>query len=158
MKKIGMIAAMGNELAAMLEKFSKTQVIGQLGDRKLLYATYGDKQIYIIESGVGEIFAASAAQHLISACGVQAIINFGVCGSLKRSHGLKKTVLVGGIVHYEMDTSAIDGIEPGRYDFLPTPVIPLDGDLLSKAEELNPSLERVICASGNKFIEKKEDK
>lgn len=158
MKKIGMIAAMTSELNSMLERFDGTELFATLGGRTVLKAETNGKELYIIESGVGEIFAASATQYLISVCGVEAIINFGVCGSLKKSHGLKKTVLVGGIVHYEMDTSAIDDIEAGRYAFLPTPVIPMNEGLIAKAKAINPTLEAVLCASGNKFIDKKEDK
>jgi len=149
---------MSGELNAMLERFDGVEPFGSLGDRRILLAHTGGKEVYIIESGVGEIFAAGAAQHLISAFGVEAIINFGVCGSLSPRHGLKKTVLVGGVVHYEMDTSAIDDVEPGRYFFLPSPVIPMSEELLRSAERLNPTLERVVCASGNKFVERKEDK
>ncbi len=158
MKKIGLIAAMGKELSAMLERLGQTTVFSTVGKRKVLLLDLGEKQIYIMESGIGEILAAGAAQYLISVCGVEAIVNFGVCGSLKSRHGLKKTVLVEGVIHYEMDTSAIDGIEPGRYEFLPTPVIPLDRGLLEIADSLSGGLDKVICASGNKFIAEQADK
>ena len=158
MQRIGMIAAMNGELEALLEKVGKVEEIDTKCEKKALFFIYGGKDIYLMESGVGEIFAAGATQHLISAYNVEAVINFGVCGSLKPRHGLKKTVLVGGVVHYEIDTSPIDGISPGRYAFLPSSVIPVYGNLLDAANALNPSLERVICASGNKFIERPEDK
>ena len=152
MQKIGMIAAMSGELNALLERFDSYEVFGTLGDRRVLLAKIDGKELYIIESGVGEILAASATQHLISACGVEAIINFGVCGSLSKRHGLKKTVLLSGVVHYEIDTTAIDDVPVGRYCFLPDVTIPTSTSLLNKAQELRPELEAVVCASGNKFI------
>ncbi|MBP5308790.1 MAG: 5'-methylthioadenosine/S-adenosylhomocysteine nucleosidase [Clostridia bacterium] len=158
MRKIGMIAAMNGELNAMLEKMEGLEELPVKHEKKVLFSKYGDKEIYMTESGVGEIFSASAAQHLISSYGVEAIVNFGVCGSLSKELGLKKTVLVKGVVHYEMDTSAIDGVEVGRYTCFPSVVIPTDGDLYAKALSLNPSLYGAICASGNKFIESAEDK
>lgn len=158
MQKIGMIVAMTSELNAMLEKFDKVVSFSTLGDRKVLLAEMQGKQIYILESGVGEIFSASATQHLISACGVEAIINFGVCGSLCKKHGLKKTVFLSSIVHYEMDTTAIDDVEVGRYCFLPTREIPVTGKLLDVAKELNPEIECVVCASGNKFVADENEK
>lgn len=158
MKKLGLIAAMTSELNAMLEKFSSTRHHSCIGDRRVLTATCGDKEIYIVESGVGEILSAGATQYLISCCGVDAIVNFGVCGSLKSRHGLKKTVVCKGVVHYEMDTTAIDDVEVGRYCILPSTVIPLDEGLIALAQSINPSLEAVICASGNKFVADEKEK
>lgn len=158
MNKIGMIAAMTGELNALLERMDGVEEIGKLGDRRVLLAHSGQKELYIIESGVGEILAASAAQHLISAFGVQAIINFGVCGSLCKRHGLKKTVALSGVVHYEIDTTAIDDVEAGRYFFLPSAVIPVSEQLLAAALSLRPELETAICASGNKFISDENEK
>lgn len=158
MKKIGMIAAMTGELNALLERMDGVEEHGSLGERKVLLARLGEKELYIIESGVGEILAASAAQHLISRYGVEAIINFGVCGSLSKKHGLKKTVLLSGVVHYEIDTTAIDDVEVGRYFFLPSAVIPVSEELLAKALALRPNLETAICASGNKFIADESEK
>jgi adenosylhomocysteine nucleosidase len=158
MQKIGMIVAMTSELNAMLEKFDKVETFSTLGDRKVLLAKMNGKQIYILESGVGEIFSASATQHLISACGVEAIINFGVCGSLCKKHGLKKTVFLSSVVHYEMDTTAIDDVEVGTYCFLPTREIPTTGELLEVAKRLNPEIECVVCASGNKFVADQNEK
>ncbi|MBQ7165095.1 MAG: 5'-methylthioadenosine/S-adenosylhomocysteine nucleosidase [Clostridia bacterium] len=158
MKKIGLIAAMNGELNALLEKTGELKEITDRYGKKILYTEYGDKEIYLSESGVGEILAAGAAQRLISAYGVEAIINFGVCGSLKPRHSLKKTVIVKGVAHYEFDTSALDGCEAGKYDFLPSVIIPTDEDLIRAALSINPSLEQVICASGNKFVEDKNFK
>ncbi|MBQ9710546.1 MAG: 5'-methylthioadenosine/S-adenosylhomocysteine nucleosidase [Clostridia bacterium] len=158
MNKIGMIAAMTGELNALLERMDGVEEISSIGNRKVLLARLAGKELYIIESGVGEILSASAAQHLISAYGVEAIINFGVCGSLKKKHGVKKTVLLEGVVHYEIDTTAIDDVEVGRYFFLPSKVIPLSEELLEKASALRPDLERVVCASGNKFVARESEK
>ena len=52
---------------------------------------------------------------LISVYGVDVVINFGVCGSLTDDIGVGKVVLVDGVIHYDFDTSAIDGCEVGRY-------------------------------------------
>ena len=149
---------MTGELKAMLERFDSLEEIVDSCGKKAFYARIGDKEIYIAESGVGEILAAAATQWLITRFNVEAIINFGVCGALKPRHGLKKTVLVKGVAHYEMDTSALDGTEVGRYVFLPSVIIPTSDELIKKALDVKPSLECVICASGNKFIVEAADK
>ena len=158
MKKLGLIAAMTDELDALSEKTEALESLPSPFGKKLFRTEIGDKEIYLTESGVGEIYAAAATQHLITAYGVEAIINFGVCGSLTESLGLKKTVIVSNVVHYEMDTSALDGAEPGVYTGMTDPYIPLDRGLISKALEEDPALPTVICASGNKFIADKKDK
>lgn len=157
MKKIGMVAAMTSELNALLEKLNAER-ISDFGGKSVLFARAGGKELYILESGVGEILAAAGTQHLISAYGAEVIINFGVCGSLDPRHALQSTVLVSGVIHYEMDTSAVDGTEAGRYFFLPSAVIPTDAGLLSLAKKAAPSIECVLCASGNKFIADEREK
>ena len=68
------------------------------------YKTKG-KKIYLIKSGIGEIYASSATQLLISEYKVDLIMNFGVCGSLNSSVGLLDTVIVKGVVQYDFDLS-----------------------------------------------------
>lgn len=158
MKKIGLIAAMTKELEPLLAACEKTEECADFGGKKVLKACVSDKELYIIESGVGEIYAAAATQFLITALNVEAIINFGVCGSLSPRQTLKKTVFVKGVVHYEMDTTAIDDLKVGQYNEYPTEVIPTDEALLDKASRAFPEIEKVLCASGNKFIADKKDK
>ena len=64
---------------------------------------------------IGEIYAAGATQLLISRYGVEAVINFGVSGSLIEEVGVLNTVLVEGIVHYDFDLSPIDNVSVGQY-------------------------------------------
>lgn len=158
MKKIGLIAAMTKELEPLLEKCNGTEEVARFGGKKVLKTTLNGKQLFIIESGVGEIYAAAATQFLITALGVEGIVNFGVCGSLTPVLGLKKTVFLKGVVHYEMDTTAIDDLKVGQYPDFPTEVIPANETLLNKAKELFPEIRTVICASGNKFIADEKDK
>ena len=158
MKKIGLIAAMSGELNALLESMGEVTPLPAPNGKRVLYAKQGDKEIYLAESGIGEIYSTMAAQHLITAYGVEAIINFGVCGSLKKKHTLKKTVILSSVVHYEMDTSDLDGVEVGRYAHLPSVYIPLDKSLIEKAQAFDPTIETAICASGNKFVTKESDK
>lgn len=158
MKKIGLIAAMTKELEPLLAACEKTEECAVFGGKKVLKACVSDKELYIIESGVGEIYAAAATQFLITAMSVEAVINFGVCGSLSPRQTLKKTVFVQGVVHYEMDTTAIDDLKVGQYSEYPSEVIPVNAVLLDKAKNMFPEIEAVLCASGNKFIADKNEK
>lgn len=152
LNKIGMVIAMRKEVAPMLERIANIQKEEKIGAYNVWIYEVGDKQIFMVESGIGEIFAAGATELLIVKYGVEAVINFGVCGSLTEGLGLLNTVVVSGVVHYDFDTSPIDGCEVGRYMQFPTVTIPCDEEMLSLATSLNPQLKTVICASADKFV------
>lgn len=156
--KIGMIVAMKSEIAALLDKVgTPVREDGYLSFEILVYSI-GNNELYVVQSGVGEIYAASATQMLITRYGVEMIVNFGICGGLTPDMALTKAVVVEKIVHYDFDTSAVDGCEPGRYLCYPDIYIPISEELVEAAVEAEPALERVICASGDKFIGDPEKK
>ena len=109
------------------------------------------KEVYFVESGVGEIRAAESTQLLIDRFGVEAIINFGVVGGLKG--GMRGRVYrVSGVVHYDFDTFALDGASRGRYEHYSSAVIPTDARILELIGNVAPYSEPVVCASGDKFV------
>ena len=157
MKKIGMIVAV--EIQSVLDKFG-----GKLTRREdikafqVLECALENCHLIIVNSGVGEIAASAAAQFLISAFGVDMIVNFGVVGGLTPEMKKTKVCIVEKVVHYEIDTAAIDDIEVGRYLEYPDVYLPATAELVAKAVAKNPELKPVICASGDKFIAEPERK
>lgn len=158
MKTIGMVVALEKEILPLLEKLDVKIRRKSTGKFSVTEFSAANKRIIAVNSGVGEIRAAAATQYLITAYSPDVIINFGVCGSLLPDLGLKTVVLVGGVVHYDFDTSAVDGTEIGRYLEYPTAVVKTDERLLKKASEIIPDAKSVICASGDKFIADAEKK
>lgn len=150
--KIGMVVAMEEEIIPFLDKFGVQQEAFVGGGYKIIIYKLENKEIYIVKSGVGEIFAAAATQYLITKFGVETIINFGVVGALSDKLDLTAVVLVKGVVHYDFDTSAIDGCPAGRYFCFDETVVKTDENLLKKAENLCPGMKTVICASADKFV------
>ena len=101
LKKIGMVVAMRKEILPFIENSNveiKTEIVGRYS---IMSFEKDEKEIYIIESGIGEIFAAGATQLLISKYNVDAIINFGVCGALNDNLNLLDIILI---------SSDLDGI------------------------------------------------
>lgn len=150
-KKVGMVVAMRKEILPFIENSNveiKTEVIGRYS---IMSFVFHDKEIYIVESGVGEIFAAGATQLLISKYNVDAIINFGVCGALNENLNLLDTVLVEGVVHYDFDLSAIDDMEVGEYPDLGQ-VISCENSFMDVALKIKPDIQKVLCASADKFV------
>jgi len=157
MRKVGMIVAV--EIQSVLDKFG-----GRLVERKdirafqVLECSLENCRLIIVSCGVGEIAAAAAAQFLISSYGVELIVNFGVVGGLTEEMRKTKVCIVEKVVHYDIDTAAIDDIEVGRYLDYPDVYIPATAELVTRALALEPQLKPVICASADKFIADPERK
>ena len=159
MKKIGMVVALEKELTAFLKEQTVEIKEEKSGAFHVLEFKIGECDVVCVKSGVGEIFAAAATQYLISVYNPEAIINFGICGSLTKDLGVEKVALVKGVVHYAFDTSAVDNIEPGRYEQFDGPIIPCDEKLLATARKISGGeLPEVICASADKFVAESDEK
>ena len=117
------------------------------------------KKIYTIQCGMGETLAAAAAQHLIDKYNVNLLLNYGVVGALVENLSITNTIIIDKIIDYQFDVTTIDhcligehlNIKKGQY-------YETDRGLIELAKKADPTLKTVICASGNKFIDKIEDK
>ncbi|WP_234124324.1 5'-methylthioadenosine/S-adenosylhomocysteine nucleosidase [Clostridium hydrogenum] len=156
MKKIGMIVAVEIEVA--LKKYGKSIKKLEFGAYSVYQYKLGENDLFVIHSGVGEIAAAIATQFLILKFDVDLIVNFGIVGGLTQEMAVLKTCIVESVIHYDFDTSEADGCAVGRYLEYPSAYIPTTKEIVDKAVEIEPSLRKVICASADKFISRKEKK
>lgn len=157
MKKFGMVIAIGREVKGVLEAFGKVEKI-----QNKPYDTYlvsrENALIYVAVSGMGEISAAGATEFLIAKYDVRAIFNFGFVGTLTKRFGCKDVAIVEKVVHYEIDTSAIDNVKAGHYDENPDPYFYFDKTLISAVKRDFPKIKTARLASGDKFISSSEVK
>ncbi|MGN0819996.1 MAG: 5'-methylthioadenosine/S-adenosylhomocysteine nucleosidase [Christensenellaceae bacterium] len=151
MIKIGIISAMAEESANVKNIFGSPNEIYEIGKFKVNKYISGNAEIYHATSGVGEILAASATELLILKFNVDMIINFGLCGSV---HGRKISdmVAVKGVVHYDFDTTALDGGSVGKYSQFCDAVIKTDEKCLALLADVWEDYDEVICASADKFV------
>ena len=156
MKRIGMIVAMSKELKSYFETLGDLIELNEPAYDVWKATAYG-KELYIVKSGVGEISAAAATQYLLTKFNVDLVINFGVCGKLSSDLKLLDTVVVKSVVHYQFDTSEIDGTAPGVY-MNNSPYISADNRLIDQLLSLDNTIKTVVCASGDLFVARKEDK
>lgn len=156
MKRIGMLVAV--EIKAVLDKYGAALEEKNVAGYRVLEYKTPQYELIILNSGAGEIAAASGTQYLISEYKVDMIVNFGVVGGLTEEMGKTKTAIVEKVVHYDFDTSAIDHCEVGRYIQYPDVYIPVNKVLFEKAREMYPELKPVICASADKFVADPEAK
>ncbi|MBO4262758.1 MAG: 5'-methylthioadenosine/S-adenosylhomocysteine nucleosidase [Clostridia bacterium] len=152
MKKIGMVVAMKNEITAFLEAQNVEIGYEDAFGFEVMRFSLGGNNIICVQSGVGELCAAAATQTLIVKYGVDAMINFGVCGTLTEDLSTLDMALIKGVVYYDFDLSAIDDLPRGRYPGEPSCVIPTDAALADTVRAIMPDIPEAICASGDKFI------
>ena len=150
MKKIGMVIAV--EIDSVMRKYSDSLVKEEVKGFDVYSIDFGDKIMYVAYSGAGEIRAAACTQMLISLFGGDLVVNFGVVGALRDEIKLLNTCVVDKIVHYDMDTSAVDNCVVGRYLEYDDIYLKTTKQYVEIAIKHNPNLRTVTCASGDKFI------
>lgn len=154
--KIGMLVAV--EIDAVLKKYGDTLTKVERPGYEIYHYKVDNADIYALSSGAGEIAAASGTQFLITEFQVDLIVNFGVVGGLTPEMGVTRTCVVEKVVHYDFDASPVDHCEVGRYVDFPDLYIPATPELIERALEVEPSLKKVACASGDKFVADPEKK
>ena len=151
MKKIGIVAAILQEFAPLCEKLGNPTFEERVGVFTIKKYDYDGKEIYLANSSIGEIMAASCTQYLITKYGVELILNYGLAGSLSNAE-LGKTLLVKGVVHYDYDTNILDGNEVGKYDIFDSVIVETDEPMRKLVKQIYPNIEEAVCASADKFV------
>lgn len=147
---VGMLVAV--ELDAVIEKYGDRLKEVENSAFDISFVAEENYDLYIINSGAGEIAAAATVQLLISEYHADMIVNFGVVGGLTPEMKVAKLGVVEKVVHYDFDISDFAGRKKAQYPDYSSAYIPTDEALLHAAMELLPGLKPVICASGDKFI------
>lgn len=157
--KYGLVVATESEMKVFKDRFRASRdgmmrLKGLIANR---YKIYG-QAVWAVQCGAGEIRAAAATQALISEFNVDAILNFGVCGGLAEDIPLAEPLIVSNVIHYDFDISGVDNCEPAKYEHFPSIYIPTNLDTVYAAAGANHGIRRVTCASGDKFLDRAEDK
>lgn len=152
---IGIFTAMQKEAVSFLNNGFTAEKIGDFSFYKF---KLGDHDaILCCPPYVGEIAASAATQLLITNFRVDVVFDFGVVGALTKDVALRSFVYVRDVVHYEMDTSSVDGVPVGRYSCFDGTAVAANKFLLNKALSAK-TFPLARCASGNKFIDSPEVK
>lgn len=154
---IGIFTAMEKEASSFLNQTEYEQL--SCGRFKLYrFKLAGHDAVLCCPPSVGEISASSACQLLISKFNVELIFNFGVVGALTEQSSLLSTVIARKVVHYDMDTTAIDKhFAVGQYACFDDVAVECDKTLIDKALSV-VKLPLVTCASADKFVDDASDK
>lgn len=157
--RIGIVTAMAQETLPIYTKFGKIVEEGRVAGATVYRVQADDDEIYIAQSGVGELRAAITTQMLVDIFEVEAVLNFGFVGAISAGFEQGDVVMVDKVVHYQFDTSELDDVPVGQYDGRADIFFRADERIIAKTQALLPHpLRTVTVASGDKFIGNSEDK
>ncbi|MEG2451143.1 MAG: 5'-methylthioadenosine/S-adenosylhomocysteine nucleosidase [Clostridia bacterium] len=152
MRKFGVVIALAVELENVLNALGNIDKVEEVGAYEVYFVSHGKCKLFVVVSGAGEIAASATTQMLISKYSVDAIFNFGFVGSLDNTLACQQVVIGKDIVHYDINTEAVDNMPVGRYDDFDDIYVPCSNALIAKAVEYNSKLRLVRIASGDTFI------
>lgn len=150
-EKIGIVVAVEPEAMQFFEVFGvPTYHFGEGHGYEVWAWNKYPAEVYLIESGYGEIAAAAATQYLIDRCNVDKIINYGVVGGLHEGLSAQVVGMVRKIVHYGFDLSVGKKYPVGRYPNQKDLFLSPKADALPQA--CFDELPEFVCASADKFV------
>lgn len=150
--KIGIVTALADESVHLRECFGIATCVHEDGAYAVSEYSFAGKSIYMVNSGVGEIAAALATQHLIYRYGVNCILNVGLVGSLCDEFKRGQLVAVNEIVHYEFTASYSDEQVEGIYIGHDSYILSADTSMLDAFLSIS-RLPLARIATGNKFVD-----
>lgn len=156
MKKIGIIGAMEEEVAA-LKDLMEIQEIRTIAGMEFCQGVCEKQPVVVVRSGIGKVNAAVCTQILCDIFQVEAIVNTGVAGSLRNAINIGDIVLSVDALQHDMDASGF-GYKPGEIPRMETSIFKADETLIELAEkvcrEVNPDIQvfRGRVVSGDQFI------
>lgn len=152
---IGVIGAMDEEIASLLDKMNHVQSHTRFG---IIYyqGILKETPVVLCKSGVGKVNAAVCTQILIDHFQVQAIIFTGVAGALDPQLDIGDIVVSAECQQHDMDASAL-GFPRGTIPFQEVSIFPADPDLVRWAVSAGKALSDVKIIpgkvlSGDQFI------
>ncbi len=153
---IGIIGAMEEEVSALLN-------LSTIYDTSLYqgYTFYScrlaDKDVTIVQGGIGKVNAAISTTLLIEKYNVDTIINIGSAGGLHLNQNVGDVVISSSVAHHDVDVTAF-GRKIGEVPGLPQYFLP-NNELLIKVENILKSLNLTshtgLIVSGDQFISQK---
>ena len=159
---IGIIGAMEEEVSQLIEAMEEKEKVTCAG-MDFYCGKLKDKEVVIVQSGIGKVNMALCTQILADRFDVKAVINTGVAGSLDADINIGDIVISTDAVQHDMDVSML-GDPVGQIPRMDTFSFPADEKLVKLAvevnKEVNPDIQtftgRVL--SGDQFISGKEKK
>ena len=105
MENIGIVVAMDEEKAE-IEKLISNKEIKKINNLKFIIGKIKDKNIVLIQCGVGKVNAARTTQKLIDKFNVTTIINVGVAGAINSNLKIGDVIIAKKVIQHDFDITA----------------------------------------------------
>lgn len=155
--KIGIIGAMAEELRLLREKMTDCQEWEEAG-ATFISGKLGEKEVVVVQSGIGKVLAAVTTTLLISHYHVDAVINTGSAGGIGTGLKIGDVVISNKLAYHDADVTAF-GYEMGQMAGMPL-YYEADENLMTKsieaAENHQLSTKVGLIVTGDTFVNKQE--
>ncbi|MBD8496834.1 5'-methylthioadenosine/adenosylhomocysteine nucleosidase [Paenibacillus arenosi] len=156
---IGIIGAMDEEIALLLQAMGQVEEHEQAGNR-YYRGTLHHHSVVVCKSGVGKVNAAITTQVLIDRFSVERILFTGVAGAVNPMLNIGDIVISSACIQHDMDVTAL-GFKLGEIPYQSNSIFRADQQLIELAkrvcEEIVPQRHMVgIVLSGDQFIASRE--
>lgn len=105
MKKIGIITAIQEEFSVIEELMSNLEIINKY-NLKIYSGIINNKEVVLVQCGVGKVNSARTTQILIDTFEIEYIINVGVAGSLNEKLEIGDILIGKNLVQHDFDITA----------------------------------------------------
>ncbi|MDO4439047.1 MAG: 5'-methylthioadenosine/adenosylhomocysteine nucleosidase [Eubacteriales bacterium] len=159
---LGFIGAMDEEINGIISELSDISVLSK-GGLTFTKGSYKDKEVVVVKAGIGKVNAAMCTQLLIDNFKVDAVINTGIAGSLKKELNIGDIVLSTDAVEYDMDATVF-GYKLGQIPEMDIFSFEASEQLRKLCYELaSEKLNNISCMegrilTGDRFVGSKEVK
>ena len=159
---IGIIGAMEEEVTSLIDA-AKISGKTKVAEMEYCEGTLEDKNVVIVQCGMGKVNAGICANTLINDFGCTKVINTGVAGSLDNQLDIGDIVVSVDAVQHDFDVEAI-GFKKGEIPYTGLSAFPADETMRAAAvkavRESAPEVhvfEGRVC-SGDQFVSTQEQK
>ena len=151
--KIGIIAAMPEELLHLTQNLDKTQEVRVLGNTYYT-GTIGKIEVVLVQSGIGKVMSAMSVAVLADHFQAEAIINTGSAGALAEGIAVGDVVIADKLVYHDVDVTAF-GYAYGQMAGQPL-YFESDKNFITRIQENLSQVDQTwhlgLIATGDSFI------
>ncbi|MBS9334583.1 5'-methylthioadenosine/adenosylhomocysteine nucleosidase [Fructobacillus sp. M1-13] len=147
--KIGIITPMEEEKKSLTAALEDAEVVS-FSDLDVLVGRYQSQDVFLAESGIGKVAAATATTILTQVFDVDVVINTGSAGALQSELAIGDLVIGKELAYFDADVTAFG------YDYGQLPAQPArfeaDADLVAAFEKLTDAKTGLIV-TGDTFVQ-----
>ncbi|CAK1226998.1 5'-methylthioadenosine/adenosylhomocysteine nucleosidase [Fructobacillus fructosus] len=147
--KIGIITPMAEEKKALTAALKDAETVA-FSDLEVLVGQYNGQDVFLAESGIGKVAAATATTILTQVFDVDLVINTGSAGALQEGLSIGDLVIGSELAYFDADVTAFG------YDYGQLPAQPArfqaDSSLVSAFEKLTDAKKGLIV-TGDTFVQ-----